>query len=74
MKVVNISQEVKSIIQYMQLGDKFWMPAGQQFELVVRQTMFRPARVQIVTFESNGRQYRCNVWDDGSVFYLQEVE
>ncbi len=73
MKTIDLPDYLEGVFQYMQMGDKFWLLDGQQFELVGRRTIYRPAKIETLTFESRGKNYMCNVWDNGEVFYLQEV-
>lgn len=67
--------KVFSIIPAMQVGDWFRIDeTGEQFKLVVRCTLFKGSTtIDIMTFECNGRDYKCNVWNHRDVFYFQEV-
>lgn len=74
-KFTNTSYNVLGLIPSLQIGDWFQLPeTGERFKLVVRCTLFKGSNViDILTFECNGRDYKCNVWNRREVFYFQEV-
>jgi hypothetical protein len=73
MKVIELPKNFYPILGCMQLRDKFWLKDGKEFELVVEYTFPRKFGVRILTFRSEGKDYKCNVWHGKDVFYMQEV-
>lgn len=73
MKLLNIPSKLLKVIPAMGMSDWFCLPDGRKFKLVVRATMYRPVKVEVLTFECDGKYYKCNVWNTGEVFYLQEM-
>lgn len=77
MKTVKFSNDaynVFEVIPQMRAGDWFQLTDGQRFKLVVHQTLFKGSTtIDIMTFNCNGKDYKCNVWNHTDVFYFQEV-
>jgi hypothetical protein len=73
MKTIKLPENFYSILGAMWINDKFWLPTGEEFKLVVINSLPPKFGVKILTFESNGKDYMCNVWNGQDVFYLQEM-
>ena len=58
----------------MHLND--WFQLGDiRYRVVSIFTFVRSPNMKIVTFESDdGKDYKCNVWSSGEVFYIQEMK
>lgn len=74
MRIVNLPKNFYPILSAMHLRDKFWLEDGEGFELVVIHSYPKPLDVKILTFHSEGKDYKCNVWNGQDCFYLAEVQ
>jgi hypothetical protein len=74
-RTFDLPYNAASVIAHMDVGDWFHVPdTNERFTLVVRQTMFKGCTTIIInTFECNGRDYKCNVWNHQEMFYFQEM-
>lgn len=70
MKTLNLPENFYPVLPIFQLRDKFWLEGGVEFELV---EILNRKCVKILTFTSNGKDYKCNVWNNKDVFYFQEM-
>lgn len=73
MKILKVPEYLLKVIPYMSLGDKFWMLNGDEYKFITRVTIQKPLKMEVFTFECNGKDFKCNVWDNCEVFYIQEI-
>lgn len=76
MKILKLPEMMMRVLPAMNLRDAFILNETDVHTCVYILRLHRGGTsVRVLEFKSTqGKRYRCNVWDNRDVFYVQEIE